>query len=123
MNRAQRRRLKKKEEKAPAKYVFTKETLDAYVKQAVEREYQEKINEAKAAAMEAATDYAIMLLFALPLEVLKNHYWKKSYKKRLPKFMDYLLDYYNKWQADELSMEQIKADLWEYGGIKLDEVG
>ena len=122
MNRAQRRRLKKKEEKAPAKYVFTKETLDAYVKQAVEQEYQKKIERAKEAAMAAATDYAIMLLLALPLEVLKDHYWKKSYKKRLPKFMDHLMEYYKRWQTDEISTDQMNEDLLKYAGIRLEDL-
>jgi len=124
MNRAERRRLKKKaeKEKHPATYTFTKETLDMYVKQALEKEYNERIERVKEAAMEAAIDHAISLLFALPCEVLKDHYWKKTYKKRLPGFVDHLFEYYEKWKNDELSTEQLKADLWEYGGIKLEEL-
>ena len=122
MNRAERRRQKKHAEKKQARYVFTKDTLDAYVAQEVEKVYSKKIAEAKDIAIEAATDHAMLLLFALPCEVLKNHYWVKTHKKKLPEFMSYLLDYYEKWKTDQLTMEEIKTDLWEYGGIKFEEV-
>lgn len=123
MNRAERRRQKRKaeKEKNPARYVFTKETLDLYVKQALEREYTEKIERVKEAAMDAAVDYVSILLFALPCEVLKDHYWVKTHKKKLPGFMDLLMEYYNRWKTDDISMDQLKADLWEYGGIRVEE--
>lgn len=58
----------------------------------------------------------------LPLEVLMDHYWPKSYAKRIPEFTEHVLEYYEKWQNDELDMDKLKEDLWVYGGVRLEEV-
>lgn len=52
---------------------------------------------------------------------LMDHYWTKSYAKRIPKFTELVLEYYERWQNGELDMEKLKEDLWEYGGVKLVE--
>lgn len=65
---------------------------------------------------------AMILLLTLPLEVLMDHYWPKSYAKRIPEFTEYVLKYYEKWQNDELDMDKLKEDLWVYGGVRLEEV-
>ena len=62
----------------------------------------------------------MVLLLTLPLEVLMNHYWKKTYAKKLPEFLDYVLEYYEKWQEGELDMDELVKDLWEYGGIRME---
>lgn len=64
---------------------------------------------------------AMVLLLTLPLEVLMDHYWTKSYAKRIPKFTELVLEYYERWQNGELDMDKLKEDLWEYGGVKLVE--
>ena len=51
-----------------------------------------------------------------------DHYWQKSYYKRLPGFVEHVLDYYERWQNGELDIEKLKEDLWEYGGVRLEEV-
>jgi hypothetical protein len=51
-----------------------------------------------------------------------SKYWKKSYAKRLPKFTDDVLELYEKYQNGELLLEKIQRDLWEIGGVKLEEV-
>ena len=56
------------------------------------------------------------------LEVLMDHYWPKSYAKRIPEFTEHVLEYYEKWQNDELDMDKLKEDLWVYGGVRLEEV-
>lgn len=65
---------------------------------------------------------AMILLLTLPLEVLMDHYWPKSYAKRIPEFTEYVLEYYEKWQNDELDIDKLKEDLWVYGGVRLEEV-
>lgn len=50
-----------------------------------------------------------------------DHYWQKSYAKRIPEFTDYVLDYYDRWLKGELDMDEMKKDLWEYAGVRLEE--
>ena len=118
MNRAERRRIQKNEQKAKtATYNVTKAQLDAMV----EEQIGEKIAKVKAEATLEAVNSAMVLMFTLPLEVLMDFYWKKSYAKRIPEFTEHVLDYYEKWANGELDMDELKRDLWEYGGIKLME--
>lgn len=69
-----------------------------------------------------AINKAMILLLTLPLEVLMDHYWTKTYAKRIPEFTEHVLKYYEKWQNDELDMDKLKEDLWIYGGVRLEEV-
>ncbi len=62
----------------------------------------------------------LALLFVLPMEVLMDFYWTKSYAKKIPEFTQHLLDYYAKWENGELDMDKMKEDLWEYGGVRLE---
>ena len=61
------------------------------------------------------------LMLTLPLEVLIDHYWQKSYADRIPKFTAYVIDYYKKWESGELDMDKLQADLWERGRVKIVE--
>ena len=49
-----------------------------------------------------------------------DHYWPKSYAKKIPEFTNYVLEYYERWQNGELDMDELKEDLWRYGGIRLE---
>ena len=106
MGRAERRRAQKlKQKEKTTTYNLTKAQL-IRVKQE---------------ATDDAVNTAMVLLLTLPLEVLMDHYWTKSYAKRIPKFTERVLEYYERWQNGELDMEKLKEDLWEYGGVKLVE--
>ncbi len=118
MGRAERRRAQRNEQKAKtATYNFTKEQLDAVVREKI----GDELARVKQEATEEAVNTAMVLLLTLPLEVLMDYYWKKSYAKRIPKFVDRVLGYYEMWQNGELDMDKLKDDLWEYGGVKLME--
>lgn len=118
MSRAEKRRAQKNEQKAKTvTYNLTKGQLDAMIREGIEQE----IVGIKQEAVEEAVNIAMVLLLTLPLEVLKNHYWIKSYAKRLPEFTNYVLDYYERWQNGDLDIDQLREDLWEYGGVKLME--
>ena len=118
MNRAERRRAQRESTKAKtATYNLTKEQLDKAVREGV----KERIAEVKQQATDDAINTAMVLLLTLPLEVLMDHYWQKSYKQRLPKFTELVLEYYRRWQDGELDMDKLKEDLWEHGGIRLEE--
>ena len=102
MSRAERRRAQKCEQKTKtATYNLTRAQLEA---------------------TNDAINQAMILLLTLPLEVLMDHYWTKSYAKRIPEFTEHVLEYYEKWQSGELDMDKLKEDLWVYGGVKFEEV-
>lgn len=118
MGRAERRRAQKLEQKAKtATYNLTKAQLDAVVREQVEKE----LGQIKQEATDDAVNTAMVLLLTLPLEVLMDYYWTKSYAKRIPKFTERVLEYYEMWQKGELDMDELKEDLWKYGGVKLVE--
>lgn len=118
MGRAERRRAQKNEQKAKtATYNLTKAQLDAVVREKI----GDELARVKQEATEEAVNTAMVLLLTLPLEVLMDYYWKKSYAKRIPEFTNHVLEYYEMWQNGELDMDKLKEDLWEYGGVKLVE--
>ncbi len=118
MGRAELRRAQKQEKRAKtATYNFTEEQLNALIQEKIGK----IIEKTKQEAMEEAVNTAMILLLTLPLEVLMDYYWKKSYEKRIPEFTQHVLDYYTMWQNGEIDMEKLKEDLWEYGGIRLEE--
>lgn len=118
MDRAERRRAQKNEQKAKtATYNLTKDQLDAVVREKI----GDELARIKQEATEEAVNTAMVLLLTLPLEVLMDYYWKKSYAKRIPEFTNHVLEYYEMWQNGELDMDKLKEDLWKYGGVKLME--
>lgn len=82
---------------------------------------EEDLKRIKQEAMEDAINTAMTLLLVLPMEVLMDHYWKKTYAKKIPEFTELVLQYYERWQNGELDMDEMKKDLWEYGGVRLEE--
>ena len=118
MGRAERRRTQKLEQKEKTTtYNLTKAQLDAMVRKKI----GDELTRVKQEATDDAVNTAMVLLLTLPLEVRMDHYWTKSYAKRIPKFTERVLEYYERWQNGELDMEKLKEDLWEYGGVKLVE--
>ena len=118
MGRAERRRAQKlKQKENTTTYNLTKAQLDVMVREKI----GDELIRVKQEATDDAVNTAMVLLLTLPLEVLMDHYWTKSYAKRIPKFTERVLEYYERWQNGELDMEKLKEDLWEYGGVKLVE--
>lgn len=118
MSRAEMRRTQRSERKSKtATYNLTKSQLDAMVQEQISGE----LERIKQEATDDAVNAAMILLLTLPLEVLMDHYWTKSYAKRIPEFTEYILEYYEKWQNGALDMDKLKEDLWVYGGVRLEE--
>lgn len=118
MSRAEMRRMQREQKKAKtATYNLTKEQLDAMVEERI----GSRIKEAKEAATYDAVNTAMTLMLVLPMEVLMDHYWQKSYATKIPEFTNYVLKYYERWMKGELDMDEMKKDLWEYGGVRLEE--
>lgn len=98
MGRAERRRTQKLEQKAKtATYNLTKEQLNIAVREQVGKE----LERIKQEATDDAVNTAMVLLLTLPLEVLMDHYWTKTYAKRIPRFTELVLEYYERWQKME----------------------
>lgn len=119
MNRQQRRENERKSEKYQnSTYNLTKSQLDNTIRQSIETE----LNKAYQDGMNDGMDKAMILLLTLPVEVLKDFYWKKSYEKKIPEFTDRILEYYEKWQNGELDMDKMKEDLQRYAGVRVEEM-
>ena len=116
MNRAEKRRMGKKAAKTPT-YNFTKEQLDELIKKSI----GDELEKMKKEALEDAVNTAMTLFLVIPMEVLMDYYWPKSYAKRIPEFANRVLDYYYRWQIGELDMEKMEQDLETYAGIKFVE--
>lgn len=116
MSRAKIRRKKKQKIKTPT-YNLTKDQLNAIVKSKVRDEFVKVEQE----ATEDAINTAMILMLTLPLEVLMDHYWQKSYAKRIPEFTNYVLEYYRQWENGELDMDKLRGDLWVYGGVRIEK--
>lgn len=109
MGRAERRRLEKQKGKQVKTYNLTRSQIYNAVRQVTEEDLKRIKQE------------AMTLLLVLPMEVLMDHYWKKTYAKKIPEFTELVLQYYERWQNGELDMDEMKKDLWEYGGVRLEE--
>lgn len=118
MGRAERRRALKSEQKnKTATYNLTKAQLDALVRERI----SEEMDRTRQDGITEGVNQTMILLLTLTLEVLMDYYWKKSYYKRIPEFTKHVLEYYEMWQNGELDMDELKKDLWEYGGVKFEE--
>lgn len=104
MGRAEMRRQKRADQKKQKVYTLT----------------QAQIDKIKADATEEAVNQAMTLMLTIPLEVLITDYWPKTAYKRGQEFTEKVLALYHRWEAGEVSMDELKEDLWEYGGIRLE---
>lgn len=64
-----------------------------------------------------AIDSAMVLLFGIPVKVLRDYYgW--GAKKRLPEFADYLTDVYADFSNGDMTLEDFEQLVWEECGLK-----
>lgn len=81
---------------------------------------QAQIDGIKAEASEKAVAQAMALLLTIPLEILITDYWPKTAHKRGQEFTEKVLNLYHKWENGEVDMDDLKAHLWEYGGVRFE---
>ena len=105
MSRAERRKTGAPKERT---YTLTESQIEKIRQEAMEE------------AMDRSVDVAFTLMLAIPLEVLiGDGYWPKTAKKRLPKFLDEVLSLYDSYNAGVLTLEELREDLYKYGGIEI----
>jgi hypothetical protein len=121
-NRAERRRAKKQGEKVskPPVYNYTPGSLRNQLDWEAKAEVRDQLKKVREEATADAINTAMMLLLTLPCNVLIDKYWKDEPEK-VQDFLDNVLDQYSRWQNGELDMDKLRADLWEIGGIRLEE--
>lgn len=119
MTRAEMRRSKKEQEKAQtATYNFTQAQLDALIQEKIGA----KLEQSKQEIYEQTVNTTLALLLGLPMKVLVDDYWKKSYRQRIPVFVDKVLEYYDQWQDGKLDISKLNKELWDIAGIRLEGI-
>ena len=122
MGRAERRRQERESIKAKTRtYNLTREQLESVVESAIQERLAEINKSTHDVVYHDAINTSMILLLALPMKVLMDHYWKRSYAHRVPKFTERVLEYYRKWQDGEIDMDKLTEELWEYAGVRLVE--
>lgn len=77
----------------------------------------------QAKAMEdRATKEAFLAMLAIPLNVLISDYWPKAKPAKTKKFIDEVLSLYEAWEKDIVTTEQLNDFLFEYGGVKVEDI-
>lgn len=119
MTRAEIRRSKREQEKAQtATYNFTQAQLDALIQEKIGA----KLEQSKQEIYEQTVNTTLALLLGLPMKVLIDDYWKKSYRQRIPGFVDKVLEYYDQWQDGKLDISKLNKELWDIAGIRLEGI-
>lgn len=82
-----------------------------------------EIAKKKAKEMEdQATKTAFLAMLAIPLNVLISDYWPKAKPAKTKQFISQVLSLYEAWEMDVVTTEQLNDFLFEYGGIKVDDI-
>lgn len=111
MNRAELRRAEEEKKKQTKVYTLTQGQINDMKR--------DIINEAQ----RRAVDQAFIIMLAIPLEVLiTEEYWKKSAKKKIPKFIEDVLHIYKAYSVGDLTIEELADDLKEFGGVTVDPI-
>ena len=120
MNREQKRVCKRK-------YNSTQRAVNKALvdnsREIIREAAKKELNQAREEAFNDAMNQAMLLTLVLPAKVLMDIYWPKSYKEKIPGFIEHVLEYYSRWQDGEYDIDELKKELWEIGGVKIIEEG
>lgn len=114
MSRAERRRNDRNKKKSVKTYNMTAESLASLR----EAEYQKARKDIMGKVDDVYRQIFVMML-AIPTNILISDYWKKSSKKRIPKFVDECLNLYEAWMSGAVDVGDMVDMVEEYAGIKL----
>lgn len=120
MSRAELRRAAREQQKAnTVTYTFTQAQFDEKIQRAIKEELSKQRSEIWQEGFEEGLDSAFILMIALPMRVLMNHYWPKSYEKQLPGFVEHILDYKEAFDRGEIDINELVNEVYELAGVKL----
>lgn len=120
MSRAELRRAAKEQKKAnTVTYTFTQAQFDEKIQRAVREVLSMEKDKIRKEAYEEGVDDGFILMIGLPMKVLIDHYWPKSYEKQLPGFVDHILDYKEAVDRGEIDINELVNDIYELAGVKL----
>lgn len=104
MNRTERRRSKKQGQVIPKEPVINIKVSD--------------IQQMKLDATKQAADIGFILMLSIPIMVLHDK-WGFG-KVRCERFIDQVLDLYDSFENDYVTLDDLKKCLWEEAGIKIE---
>lgn len=114
------RRAQKEKSKNPT-YVLTEAQLDAIVREKLAVDLRAELEYIRQAAADDAINTAMVLTLSLPMKVLMDHYWPKTYPKKIPEFTEHLIDYFTDWQEGKFNIEDLRKEIWDHAGVKLEQ--
>lgn len=121
MTRAEKRRQAREEKASAVKYELTLPQLQAMVDAQVAEKLEKIRREVKQEATDDACNTALILLLTIPMKVMMDKYWAKSYEKKLPGFASDVVEYYQRWQNGELDLDAVREEIWDIVGFRLEE--
>lgn len=69
-------------------------------------------------AEKIATEKAFLFMLGIPLNILMHDYWKKSAKKRMPKFIKEVLSLYEAVEMGVVEFQEISDLLFDLSGVR-----
>lgn len=118
MSRAELRRKQREQKKDNRTYTFTARELEQ-LEQRIRQEEQQKAKQMVLDKTKALANEILTMMLVIPTNVLIADYWKKSARKRIPKFVDDCLNLYEAFTGGAVKMSEMIDLTEEYAGIKL----
>lgn len=120
MTRAELRRAQRESKSSTKTYNMTATQLQALEKRMYDEAYK-RAREDILSHIDRLGDEIFKMMLVIPTNLLIEDYWKKSAKKRIPKFVEDCLSLYDAWICGVVDMDQMVKLTEEYSGIKLVE--
>lgn len=123
MSRAEMRRAAREaEKKRTATYNLTQEQLDAIVAQKVNEFVDKEFAKLREQVMNDAVVAAVRATYMIPLKIIKDKYWPKSYKRKLPGLAKEIVEMFDDWQNGRLDLRATEQELWDDAGVRFEEI-
>ena len=118
MSRAELRREQREKKKDNKTYTLTARELEQ-LEQRIRKEEQQKAKQIILDKTNVLAEQILTMMLVIPTNVLVADYWKKSAKKRIPKFVEDCMNLYEAFTSGIVKMSEMVALTEEYAGIKL----
>lgn len=120
MTRAELRRAQRESKSSTKTYNMTATQLQALEKRMYDEAYK-RAREDILSRIDRLGDEIFKMMLVIPTNLLIEDYWKKSAKKRIPKFVEDCLSLYDAWICGVVDMDQMVKLTEDYSGIKMVE--